>query len=211
MNYMRHLTKILIALILLNLTLVPVSAAVKGGIDYQIPIDYTKHNQSDIEARAEFYYNTAVNSKKVNEDMTSALVLYTILLSQNPSNMTYAVRLGKLYDVINKDKFAKGNYYRAMGLDQNCPVPYFYLGEYYYDREQYRKALKYYKKAYNAGYSTHYYTLYRMGDIYQKFGDTQNALKYLQSANNIESNEELKEKIQKIESADVTNKEYYKR
>ena len=83
MNYMRHLTKFLIVLILLNLTLIPVSAAVKGGINYQIPIDYTKLNQSDLEAKAEFYYNTAVNSKKVNEDMTSALVLYTILLSQN--------------------------------------------------------------------------------------------------------------------------------
>ena len=208
---MRQLTKLLIALILLSCTPIFVPAAIQGGIDYQIPIDYTKLNQKELEAKAEFYYNSAVNSKKLTEDTTSALVLYTILTNKDPSNLTYAIRLGKLYDVIGNDRHAKGGYYQAMGLNQKCPEPYFYLGEYYYEREQFRKALKFYKRAYDNGYSNHYYTLCRMGDLYQKFGDTQNALKYLQKASKIETNGELSEKIHQIESSDTLNKEYYKK
>jgi len=208
---MRHSIKKLTILVLLSLTLIPAQCAIKGGIDYQIPIDYTKLNQSELEAKAEFYYNIAVNSKGTSEDMTSAFVLYSILTNKNPDNMQYAIRLGKLYDVARKDKFAKGNYFKAMGVNHKHPEPYFYLGEYYYDREQYRKALKFYKRAYDTGYSNHYYTLYRMGDIYQKFGDTQNALKFLQSAAKIESNNDVNEKIHQIENVDTFNKEYYKK
>lgn len=203
--------KKLTILVLFSLTLSSAQAVIKGGVDYQIPIDYTKLNQSDLEAKADFYYNTAIKSKKASEDMTSALVLYTILTKKDPSNTMYAVRLGKLYDILGKDRLAKGGYYQALGVNHKHPEPYYYLGEFYYDREQYRKALKYYKRAYDAGYSTHYYTLYRMGDLYQKFGDTQNALKYLQSASNIESNSEIIEKIHQIENADNLNKEYYRK
>ena len=211
MNYMRHTTKFLIVLILLTLMLTPAYSALQGGVDYQIPIDYTKLNQSELEAKAEFYYNSAINSKKLDEDITSALVLYTILTNKDPQNYKYSIRLGKLYDVISKDKLAKGNYYRAMGLDQKRPEPYFYLGEYYYDREKYKKALKFYQRAYDTGYSTHYYTLYRMGDIYQKFGDTKNSLKYLQSAYGIEANNDLREKIRQVEDLEITGKEYYRK
>ena len=208
---MRHLTNFVTTLILFSFALLSANAVIQGGVDYQIPIDYTKLNQSELEAKAEFYYNTAVKSKKLNEDMTSALVLYTILSNKNPSDPTYTIRLGKLYDVMGKDRFARGNYSQAHGLNQKNPAPYFYLGEYYYDREQYRKALKHYKKAYELGYSTHYSTLYKIGDIYQKLGDTQNALKYLQSASKIEPNEKLNEKIKQVENADTLNKEFYRR
>ena len=208
---MRHITNFLITLILFNFTLPSANAVMQGSVDYQIPIDYTKLNQSELESKAEFYYSSAINSKKFNEDMTSALVLYTILVHKAPDNTIYTVRLGKLYDIIGKDRFAKGNYYQAMGLNQKRPEPYFYLGEYYYDREQYKKALKFYKRAFDNGYSSHYMTLYKIGDIYQKLGDTQNALKHLKCASEIESNAELNEKIHIIETADNFNKEYYRK
>lgn len=149
----------------------PSFSAISGGVDYSIPIDYTKLNQADLETRAEYYYESAIKSKKLNEDMTSAFMLYSILTKAYPDNRTYAIRLGKLYDTIGKDRYAKGQYYHAMGIDHAHPEPYFYLGEYYYSREQYRKALKFYQKAYDCGYSEHSSTIQRINDIHTKFGD----------------------------------------
>ena len=127
---MVHMIKILLIPLILCFSLLPSYSAVKGGIDYSIPIDYTKLNQTDLETRAEFYYNSALKSKKLNEDMSSALTLYSILANAYPDNKIYAVRLGKLYDTIGKDRYAKGQYYRAMNINHTHPEPYFYLGEY---------------------------------------------------------------------------------
>ena len=207
---MVHMIKFLLIPLILCFSLLPSYSAVKGGIDYSIPIDYTKLNQTDLETRAEFYYNSALKSKKLNEDMSSALTLYSILTNAYPGNRTYAIKLGKLYDTIGKDRYAKGQYSKAMNIDHAHPEPYFYLGEYYYSREQYRKALKFYKKAYDNGYSNHYLTLEQIGTIYQKFGDTEKALQYLQCASTINQNEELDKKINNIKNNDNTNKEYYR-
>ena len=210
MNYIVQMIKLLLIPLILCFALLPSYSAVKGGIDYNIPIDYTKLNQTELETRAEFYYNSVLKEKKLNEDMTSALTLYSILTNAYPENRTYAIRLGKLYDTLGKNRYAKGLYNRAMGIDHAHPEPYFYLGEYYYSRDQYRKALKYYLKAYDNGYSEHYPTLERLGTIYQKFGDTEKALQYLQCASTISPNENLDKKINSVKSSDNTNKVYYK-
>ena len=202
--------KIFIKLVILYFTIIPAYSAIKGSIDYKIPIDYTKLNQTELEACANDFYTTAIISKNLDENMTSALILYTILTNKSPSNISYALKLGKLYDVIGKDRYAKGNYYHAMGLEPKNPEPYKYLGDYFYDREQYKKALKFYNTAYDKGFSNNYETLYKMGDIYQKFGDTQNSLKFLEAANEINFNEELTKKINTIKNNNSFNKEYYK-
>ena len=195
----------------MNFALMPSFALIKGGIDYKIPIDYSKMNQEQLELKADGYYNSALAAKVLNDDMTSALYLYTMLKNIAPDNMSYALRLGKLYDVLRKDKYAKGEYYRALGLNQSRPEPYFYLGSFYYDREQYKRALKFYQKAYDRGYQKNYRLLYNMGDIYQKFGDTKKALQFLEDASNIEPSIDLDLKIQQVKNSDSNNKEYYRR
>ena len=49
----------------------------------------------------------------------------------------------------------------------------------------------------------------RYGDIYEKFGDTRSALKYLHEAQKQSANPELENKIKRIEAQDAINKEYY--
>ena len=171
MNYMRQMVRFLLILLLLNFGLLPTFSAISGGVDYSIPIDYTKLNQNELETRADFYYNSALKAKKHNEDMTSALTLYSILSKAYPDNRTYAIRLGKLYDTIGKGRYAKGQYYHAMGIDHKHPEPYYYLGEYYYSREQYRKALKFYQKASDNGYSSHALTVQRINELKKKLGE----------------------------------------
>ncbi len=189
----------------------PTFSAVKGGIEYSIPIDYSKINEQELVLRAKEYFYNAQQLKDgtINEDMTNALMLYSVLQQNNPNKIEYPIKLGILYDKINKDRQAKGCFYRATGLDKTNPASYFYLGEFYYKRELYRRALKFYSDAYRLGMSTNYNLLYKMGDIYEKFGDTRSALKYLQEAKTQSANPDLENKIKKIESLDAINKEYY--
>ena len=209
---MRQLSIIILLMsIILSGTILPAFSAVKGGVEYSIPIDYSKLNEHEVKEKADEYFYLAQKLKDgvVNDDMTNALTLYNVLQNIDPQNVDYSVKAGILYDKISKDRQAKGCFSRAIGIDSSKPSPYFYFGEFYYKRQMYRRALKYYKEAYKLGLKTSYDLLYRMGDIYEKFGDTHSALKYLQEASVQSPNPELTNKIKKIELLNQTNKEYY--
>lgn len=209
---MRQLSIIvlLICIVIFNTQLSALSA-VKGGIEYTIPTDYSKIDEKELELKAEKYFYLAQKIKDgvVNEDMTNALMLYNVLQKVNPNKIEYPVKLGILYDKIGKDRHARGNFLRASGLDVSNPLPYFYLGEYYYKRTYYRRALSYYNESYTCGFKTNYDLLYKMGDIYEKLGDTRSALKYLNEAKKQSPNPELENKIRRIEAQDSVNKEFY--
>ena len=201
----------LLIIVILAGTSLPSFSAIKGGVEYSIPTDYSKINEAETEIKAEVYFFNAkrLQDGVINEDITNALMLYSILQQVNPDKIEYPINLGILYDKIGKDRQAKGNFSRAMGLDKTNPLPYFYFGEFYYKREFYRRALKYYCEAFKRGFESNYDLLYKMGDIYEKFGDTRSALKYLYEAQKQSSNTELDNKIQRIEALDAINKEYY--
>ncbi len=219
---MRQLIKILLVIFFILSVYNPSCAVIKGELEYQIPIDYSKLSTEELENKAGFYYGLVIKNNQPltpalslmrgsipNEDMTSALNLYAILSNKNPENTFYKIRLGHLYDIIGKDRYAKGYFFQAIGTDSSQPEPYFRLGEFYYRRELYKKALNMYKEAYKRGYSGNYDTLYKIGDIYEKFGDTEAALKYLKLAAQKSPNSELDNKIKRVENANVINKEYY--
>ena len=186
-------------------------STIKTGIKYSIPIDYSKLNEQELKLKAQDYFHNIqfVDDGVINDDMTNALMLYNILSKVNPENIDYPIRLGILLDKIGKDKQAKGNFGRAMALDKTNPFPYYCLGEFYHKRELYTKALKYYNKAYCLNFNTNYDLLYKMGDTYEKLGDTRSALKYLKEAFIQSPNLELEDKIKEVEAQDLVNREYY--
>lgn len=208
---MRQLIKLLIPVFLCLFLTLPSHSALKGKLDYQIPIDYSKLSEEELDTKAGVYYNLALktSSGSVNEEVTAALNLYAILCNKNPENIFYKTRLGTLYDLIGEDRYARGCFYAAIGVDKMQPEPFFRLGEFYYKRELYKRALKMYQAAYKKGYQGHYDTLYKIGDIYEKFGDTEAALKYLKLASQKSPNAELDNKIQRVENMNQINKEYY--
>lgn len=187
------------------------NAAVVGGIEYKIPIDYEKLSQEELETKADFYYLLARKNAigEVDRDMTNALVLYTILTKKCPDNTFYFTRLGVLYDLCNRDKYAKSNFSRAISEDSSKPETYFYFGEFFYRRLHLKKALNMYKQAYKKGFNNDYQTIFKIGDIYEKLGDTEAALKYFYLAREISPNEELEQNIIRAEQAHQINKEYY--
>lgn len=204
---MRQPSIILIITILAIFINLPAWSAVKGKVDYVPPIDYSQISEDELELNARSYYFLAMqsNSDKITDEMTKALNMYRTLQNIDPKNESYCVKLGALYDRINQDKYAKENLSRAISINSTNPEPYFYFGEYYYKRCEFRKALKYYKKAYERGYMVHYETLCRMGDINAKFGDTRAALVYFEAAYKLNPNPELEQTITFFKGKDAEN------
>ena len=189
----------------------PIFATIIGEIEYKVPIDYDKLSQEELETKADFYYLQARKNAigEVDRDMTNALILYTILTRKCPDNTFYFTRLGVLYDLCNRDKYAKSNFSRAISEDSSKPETYFYFGEFFYRRLHLKKALNMYKLAYKKGFNNDYQTIFKIGDIYEKLGDTEAALKYFYLAREIAPNEELEQNIIRAEQAHQINKEYY--
>ena len=142
MNYIPQMIRFLLIPLILCFTLLPSYSVIKGKVDNTIPFDYTKINQSEMETKAEGFYASAIQSKKLDDNMTSALNLYSVLSDAYPDNIIYPLKVGKLYDVLGKDRYAKGFYFRAINVDKSNPEPYFCLGNFYYDREQYRNLIR---------------------------------------------------------------------
>ena len=170
---MRQLTNIFCSIIIICMTASVVNASFNGGVIYSIPADYSVINEQELLNKANPLYERvlAANSAEITPEMTEVLNLYTILSNVNPQNQEYVLKLGKLYDVIGKDRYAKSNFYRSIGIDPQKPEGYFCLGEFYYKREYYRKALKFYKKASDRGFNNDEQTISRLNDIYKKLGD----------------------------------------
>lgn len=189
----------------------PSYSAIKGKLEYFIPTDYSKINEDEFELKAKDYFFLAekLEDGKINEDMTNALFLYGVLENINPEKIEYSVKLGILYDKINKDRQAKGKFSKAININSSDPLPYLHFGNFYYKRKLYRKALKYYNESYKLGFNSNYDLLYKMGDIYEKLGDSRSALKYLQEAEQQSPNPDLANKIKQVQMQDSINKEYY--
>ena len=169
MNYIPQMIRFLLIPLILCFTLLPSYSVIKGKVENTIPFDYTKINQAEMETTAEGFYSTAIQSEILDDNMTSALNLYSVLSDAYPDNINYPLKVGKLYDVLRKDRYAKGYYFRAMNIDKSNPEPYFCLGNFYYEREQYRKALKFYLKAYEYG---NILSKEKINTIYEKLGES---------------------------------------
>ena len=156
---MRQLSiTVLLIILFLNIGSTTAFSAISGGVKYSIPIDYSKLSEEEIEEKALYYYFLAkkLPDDTVNEDITNAMFLYSVLNRMNTGNPEYYVRLGFLYDKLHKDRLAKSCFTRAIQIKSDEAKPYFYLGEYYYRRGYYRKAIVNYSKAYKLGFNTDY-------------------------------------------------------
>ena len=204
---MRQPSIILLITVLILFLNLPAQSAVQGKVDYCPSIDYSKLSEDELELNARSYYFLAMQTKsdRITPEMTKALNMYRTLQKIDPKNENYCIKLGALYDRINQDKYAKENLSRAISINSANPEAYFHFGEYYYKRCEFRKALKYYKKAYERGYMVHYETLCRMGDINAKFGDTRCALVYFEAAYKLNPNPKLQQTIAFFKGKDAEN------
>jgi len=164
---MAQLFKTLFSIFIVFFTAQCSFAALSGSVNYKIPIEYKNMNEEELSSKAEIYYNNALKNtdKKLNDDISEALLLYNALSNKNPNNIIYSLRAGHLYDILGKNRLAKGCFCKARGIAPTRPEPYFYFGEYYFKHQQYRMALKMYNRAYEYGYSNHSLTISRLKEL----------------------------------------------
>lgn len=195
------------------LTLIPLSsfAIQKGGIEYIPKIDYNLINTSDFEKKAFKHFTIATTTDTEEERIKNieyALGEYRALLTKHPDNPDYALKLALLYELINKDRYAKSLFYQALSINPKHAQAHEAFGDYYFKKEDYRKALKQYNEAYILNNNI-YNVNYKIGVIHQKLGDTRSALKYLRQAQQINTSEELENKIRLLEELNSSNALYY--
>ncbi|MBQ7127005.1 tetratricopeptide repeat protein [bacterium] len=210
---MRQLSIIIILIVFLIFnTALPGCSALKSTIQYSIPVDYSNLSEIELRQNAEVNYNivSRLSDGIVNNAVSDTLFLYTLLSKINPENTEYYTRLGILYDKINKDRYAKSYFSRAISTSPQSSEPYYYLGNFYIKRQRYRLALKSYLASYERTTNPSYELLYKIGDIYEKFGDTKKALFYLNKAYAINPNEEIRKIIDAANDMEKTNAEFYR-
>lgn len=136
---------------------------------------------------------------------------YYFLLSQvKPDSIDARIGLGRIYDEMKQDKFAKENFFAALNLNIKDARANYYFGNFYYTRHDFIEALLYFQKAYELGFSTNYELNYKMGVINEKLGDIEKAKSYYICALNINPlKTELNDKIRLLDDLNYSQSQYY--
>lgn len=183
----------------------------QGQVQYEVPIDYSYINEGTLNLEAENLFNAYMTAqdetqkKKLLEQMLSD---YSVLSKINSENPLYFTRLGIIFDKLGKDRWAKSNFCRSSNMVPDNPYAFYNYGNYFFDRAEYRKALREYMRAYNCGYNTHYETLYQIGRIYEKYGDFTSAIGFYKRASQYKPSSELSTKILMLEELKKKNSLY---
>lgn len=199
---MKNLLLSFVFFIIFLLSNSPCYSVQSGQIEYTVPIDYSFINESVLNNESEQLFSQYMNTEDTEQKkalLEQLLSNYSILSKINKDNPLYFVRLGIIYDKLGKDRYAKSNFCRGSNLLPDYAYAFYAFGNYFFDRFEYKKALREYLRAYNYGYNTHYDNLYHIGIIYEKFGDYTSAIKYFKNASMYNNNEELTNKILKLE------------
>ena len=192
----------------------PVFAAQKGGIEYDdYFFDLTKIDTAQIQYEADNYFTMATQAQtKEDRDkyIDAAQVKYYILTLIDKGDMESIIQLARIYDYKNKNRIAKEYFYRATNIDEYNPHANYYFGDFYYKRNDYKRALRFYNVAYRNGLSEKYDLNYNLGIIHEKLADLVNAKKFYEISFSLNpENRELQEKINSINELNYDKSEYY--
>ena len=198
--------------LLLNIYFPSIASQI-GRNDYNCKaLNYTSLNPKKIreEAQKDFYlYFKTSDIMQKEKYINSAMNKYYILTQINPSDIDAYIKLGKIYDEKNISKLAENCFYRALNMNKETVMANFYFGDYYYKRSDYKKALYYYKIAYNNGVAKTYDFNLKLAIIYEKLADLSNAKKFYEISYNIKADNKIGEKIQLLNELNYDKSDYY--
>lgn len=202
---------LLLLLLLFNINIS--YASVSGRLEYNsVLFDYSKLNFDSIKNDADKNFAMFLNAKNETDKkkfLDLATSKYYILTKVDYSRIEPYIQLGRIYDYKNHPRLAKENFSKAININSNNPFANFYFGEFYYKRRDYKRALKYYKIAYNNGFNNKYDINYRMAIIHEKFADLINAKKFYEITYSIKPDSKIQEKIQLLNELNYDKSEYY--
>ena len=201
--------KIIFILTMFTYLFVPALAVQKGIVEFDDKrIDYTVINADTLLQEADSYFDKyeETNEKKY---VTTAMAKYYILTKIKPLDIYSTIQLARTYDATKKDRYAKKYFNIGLEINKNDPYTNYYYAEFYNSRCDYKRALRYYKKAYDSGYSELYDLNLKIATIYEKFADLSKAKYYYEKANSIKYSDNIKNKIVEIETLNYDKSEYY--
>lgn len=168
---------------------------------------------------AKFLKNANVNMVKFEQAKTipdkvfymqEALRYYFLLEKINSKNVEAQIGLGRVYNEIKKDSYAKKHFFNALNMDRQNPKTNYYFANFYYSRNDFINALYYYKQAYACGYSKSYELNYRLATTYEKLADIETAKNFYKMAYRLKpSNANLIDKIRLLDELNYSNSQYY--
>ncbi len=185
-----------------------------GRVEHNsVLFDYKNLNFTEIQKEADNFFvlykrNSVPETKE--HYLNSAAGKYYILTKVDNSRIEPYVQLGRIYDEKNKPRLAKENFCKAININFKDPSANFYFGEFFYKRNEYKKALYHYNIAYNNGYSNKYTLNLRLATIYEKFADLINAKKFYDVSYSMKPSTELQKKIRSLDEADYRKSGYYR-
>lgn len=210
------LTAILSAFVIFGGTQSGSYAIEYGSIHYdknESSIDYSNFDADKTEKYADLFFNKAMKSKDEalkKELLNEAVGQYYILSKIDPNDLDVLIQLGRIYDYQNKNSYAKGYFYRALEINKNYAPTNYYFGDYYYSRNEYKKALYYYNIAFKNGYKENYDILIKMATMYEKLGDIIRANQYYKKAFLVKKDKsEIADKIREMEALNYKSTGYY--
>lgn len=176
-------------------------------------INYSNLNKKEIQAEANLNFNKSFNGVEKEEHdkyIDVAMRNYYVLTKINSQDIFPYVQLARIYDDKNKNRLAKEYFFKASNINVNDPYANFHFGEFYFKRNDYKRALKYYNIAYNNGYNNRYELNLRLATIYEKFADLINAKRFYEVSYSMKPEDaELLEKLNALSELKYDQSEYY--
>jgi tetratricopeptide (TPR) repeat protein len=206
----------LILLFCINFPANVVRASEFGEIRYNDTfIDYTKIDKSSTLKLADLYFEKALNARTEEEKATfleKASGEYFILTQAEPRNLYPLVQLARVYDMEGQNSYAKAYFFRALKIDKTNAETNYYFGDFYYSRNDYKRAIYYYNQAFENGYEANFNVLTKMAIMYEKLGDINTANRYYKKAFLTKPNSQaLPDKILELENLQYNNTGYYRK
>jgi tetratricopeptide (TPR) repeat protein len=191
-----------------------VQSAEFGEIRYNDTyIDYSKIDKAKTLLMADSFFQKAINAQSDDEkleNLQKASGMYFLLSQIDTGDLYPIVQMARVYDYENQNSYAKAYFFKALKIERYNASTNYYFGEYYYSREDYRRALYYYNTAFENGYRENYDVLLKMAIMYEKLGDLLRANQYYKKAFLVSPNStELPDKIRELEALHYKNTGYY--
>lgn len=197
-------------LISLVIFVFPVYAVEKGSVKYEDNLmDYSVLDDKKILEEADLFFEQYEQTGE-KKYLNTAMGKYYIITKIHPLEIYPMVQLARTYDEKHLDKFAKQYFNICYDINKKDAYLNYYFGDFYYKRNDFKRALRYFKVAYSNGYDGYYDLNLKIATIYEKFADLLRAKYYYEKAYSLnQQNTNLRDKALQIESLNYNNSGYY--
>jgi hypothetical protein len=206
--------KIFILITALFLTINTSFAVQSGEVEYNsVLFDYSKLDFAKIQKEADTYFALAKKSntpESREQYFNDASGKYYILTKVDNTKIQPYIQLGRIYDEKNKPRLAKENFCKAININYKDPTANYYFGEFFYKRNEYKKALHHFNVAYDNGLRNNYTLNLKLATIYEKFADLSNAKKFYDVSYSMRPSTELQNKIRSLDEQEYSQSGYYR-